>query len=210
MKLRNPFQNKLNPFRCLLHPFDGFYAVKEEGKGSAAAASLIVLVFFISAIFHRQSTGFTFNYHDLNDLNIWLIATKTIVLYFLWVSCNWAVTTWMDGEGKAKEIAVVSAYAIIPYVIATIAVTMLSNVLVEEEGAFLSYITTVPLLWSGILMIVGLMIVHDYGFVRSLQSIVLTIVAMAIAVFFVVLFYTLFHQVYVFVYTVYSELLFRI
>src|SRR4029453_13493858 len=105
---------KLNPLRSLLHPFDSFYSVREEGKGSLLASGIIVLVFFIASIFKRQSTGYTFNLVYLSALNVWLIAAKTVGLFALWVGGNWAVATWMDGEGKAKQIAIVSAYAIIP------------------------------------------------------------------------------------------------
>jgi len=201
---------KLNPFRSLLHPFDSFYSVKEEGKGSLLASCIIVFVFFIASIFKRQSTGYTFNYADLSALNVWLISAKTVVLYALWVAGNWAVATWMDGEGKARQIAVVSAYAIIPYVTAVIVSTLLSRVLVQEEGMFLGYLTTVAMIWSAVLMFIGLLTIHDYGAVKTLQSIALTFAAMGIVIFLAVLFYTLFQQVYVFIYTVYNEMLFRL
>lgn len=201
---------KLNPLRCLLHPFEAFGAVKDEGKGSIATAFAIVAVFFLATVFKRQSSGYTFNMADLNALNIWIMAGKTVVLYGLWVGANWAVATWMDGEGKAKEIIVVSAYSIIPYVAALIVTTLLSNVLVREEGMFLDYAMTVAVLWSALLLFIGLNIIHDYGALKTLQSIALTFAAMAIVVFLGVLFYTLFNQVYVFFYTIYNELLFRL
>ncbi|WP_424768407.1 Yip1 family protein [Paenibacillus sp. sgz302251] len=200
----------LNPLRALLHPFDSFAAVKDEGKGSLTAAAVIVIVFFLATIFKRQSTGYPFNMADLSALNIWIMGAKTIALYGLWVAANWAVATWMDGEGKAKQIAVVSAYAIIPYVAALIASTILSNVLVREEGMFLDYMMTIALLWSSLLMFIGIQIIHDYGAVKTLQAIALTFVAMGIALFLAVLFYTLFNQLYLFFYTIYNEMLFRL
>lgn len=204
------FQGLIHPLRCLFHPFDGFTAVKDDKKGSVIAAVLIILLFFFSALLYRQNTGYAFNHADLTALNLWLILTKTVVLYGLWVAGNWAVATWMEGEGKAVEIIVVSAYAIIPYVTATFASVLLSNVLVQEEGAFLTYIVVVGQLWSIILMIIGLMIVHDYGFVRTLQSMLLTLAVMGVVIFLAILFYTLFQQLYVFFYTIYNEMLFRL
>ncbi|WP_223067891.1 Yip1 family protein [Paenibacillus caui] len=209
MRIFTLFRGKINPLRCLIHPFDGFYAVKEDRKGSIPAAGIIVFVFFLSALMERQNSGFIFNYADPAALNVWLIATKTIVLFVLWVVCNWAVATWMEGEGKAAEIVIISAYSLIPYVIATLITIFFSNVLLREEGAFLYYMMVVGLIWSSILMVIGMGIIHDYGFVRTLQSILLTFAAMGIVVFLAVLFYTLFQQLYVFLYTIYNELLFR-
>ncbi|MCY9663544.1 YIP1 family protein [Paenibacillus alginolyticus] len=202
--------SKLNPFSALLHPFDSFYAVKEEGKGSLLAVATIVLVFFLSSIFERQNTGYAFNMNNLDELNVWLVAAKTIALYALWVLSNWVVATWMDGEGKASHIMIVSAYAIMPYVISLIVTTLLSKIMLVEEGVFLHYITVLAILWSSVLMLIGLLIVHDYGFVRNLQSIALTIAAMGIIVFLMILFYTLYQQAYVFVTTIYNEVLFRL
>ncbi len=196
-------------FQCLLHPFAAFYGVKEEGKGSPVGSAFILIVFFFSAVMERQNTGYPFNYNDLSDLNVWLIGAKTFGLFALWVVGNWAVATWMDGEGKAAQIVVVSAYAIVPYVASAIVTTLLSNVLLREEGVFLDYLTVVGCLWSGTLMLIGLQTIHDYGFVRNLQSMALTAMAMGIIVFLGMLFYTLFQQTYLFVYTIYNEALFR-
>jgi hypothetical protein len=206
----NSLRTKLNPFHFLLHPFDGFDRVKEENKGSIFYAGLIVIIYFFAAIYQRQNLGYIFNHNQLSELNIYLIALKTIVMFALWAVSNWAVATWMDGEGKASEIVIVSAYAIIPYVASVILSTMLSNVIVANEGAFLGYITVVGILWSSILMIIGLMIIHDYEFVKTLRSMVLTLVAMLIITFLVVLFYTLYQQAYVFVVTIFNEILFRL
>jgi hypothetical protein len=206
----NQSRDRINPFHCLLHPFDGFYSVGEERRGYLPYAAAIVIVFFFAAIFQRQNTGYIFNHNQLNELNIFLITLKTLVLFTLWVIGNWSVATWIEGEGKASEIAIVSAYAIIPYVASMIFGTLLSNVLVVNEGAFLHYLTVIGILWSSILMVIGLQIIHDYEFGKTMRSILLTIIAMLIIVFLSVLFYTLFQQAYVFVVTVMNELLFRI
>jgi len=200
----------INLLRCVFHPFDSFYAIKEEGRGSVTQALLIILAFFFVAVFHRQNTGYTFNMNDPSDLNVWLIAAKTVLLFALWVVGNWAAATWMDGEGKAVQIVMVSAYAIVPYVASVLIGTLLSNVLLQEEGVFIHYLAVVGMLWSGALMLIGMQTIHDYGFIKTVQSLALTLAAMGIIVFLGMLFYTLFQQAWVFVYTIYNELLFRL
>jgi len=210
MIISSQFQGKMNPFHSMLHPFEGFYTIKEERKGSVVTAAIIIAVFFVSELIKRQNMGYIFNEADLTALNIGLIATKTVVLYALWVTCNWAVATWMDGEGTAVEISIISAYSLLHYVITTIVTTLLSNVLVKEEGSFLYYFAIIAFLWSCVLMVIGMQTVHDYGFVKTLQSLLLTIVAMGIVIFLSVLFFTLFQQLILFFYTIYNELLFRL
>jgi len=203
-------KDRMHAFRCILHPFDSFNALKDEGKGSVVTAIVIVFVWFLAAVMERQNTGFTFNYNQLSNLNVFLILAKTVGLYVLWVACNWAVATWMDGEGKVRQIAIVSAYSVTPYVAGLLLATLASNVLLKEEGMFLQYINVASVLWSGVILFIGMLIVHDYGFVKTIQSMALTLAAMGIVVFLAVLFYTLFQQLYVFLYTVSNELLFRL
>ncbi|HZG85818.1 Yip1 family protein [Paenibacillus sp.] len=199
----------MNLVKIVFHPFESFGAIKDEGKGSPMQAVVIVAAWFAAAMMERQNTGYAFNMNDPDDLNVWLIGAKTALLFGLWVVGNWAVATWLDGEGKAAQIAIVSAYALVPYVASLLLATALSNVFLREEGVFLHYMTTVGTLWSGALLLIGMQIVHDYGFARTVQSLALTVAAMGIIVFLFVLFYTLFQQAWLFVYTIYNELLFR-
>jgi hypothetical protein len=64
--------------------------------------------------------------------------------------------------------------------------------------------------WSIILMISAMKAVHQYSIPKTLISILLTLVAMLLILFLAVLLLSLFQQVYVFVYTIYTEIAYRI
>lgn len=202
--------NSFKQFNCILHPFESFYEIKHKNKGSFVFTAAVLIVWFLASIFQRQSTGYLFNFNKLNELNIFMIFIKTLVFFAVWVVSNWSVTTFIGGIGKFPEIWLVSAYALIPHIASTILVTVISNVFTINEGVFLQYITFVGILWSSALMLIGLMTIHDYEFMQTVGAVILTVLAIAIILFLFVLFYTLVNQLFTFLYTVFSEVLYRL
>jgi len=197
------------PFYIVFHPFQGYEELKYKKNGSLLLASLIVLLWFFTAVLVRQKTGFIFNLKRLDELNVLLIALRTVVLFILWVASNWAFCTLMEGEGKATEIWYASSYALLPHIFISIFVVLLSNFLTLEEGVFLGYFQVVGQLWSLIILYIGMKHIHNYSYKKTLASMVLTVGGIAIIIFLSILVYSLFQQLYAFVYGLFSEALFR-
>lgn len=51
----------------MIHPFDGFYDLKFEKRGSMKSAGILYLLFVLSVIIKRQLTGYLFNPNDTED-----------------------------------------------------------------------------------------------------------------------------------------------
>ena len=45
----------------IFHPFDGFWDLKHERRGSRKAATVILLILVINSILKTQFTGFLYN-----------------------------------------------------------------------------------------------------------------------------------------------------
>lgn len=124
------------PFRIIFHPITALHEIKYENKGSVLIANIILTLFFIETFISRTSTGFIFNMNKPTDINLWIIFLQTVVIVVLWVLTNWALCTLMDGEGTIREIWIASNYALMPQVLLTIPVVLISHVLTYEETAF--------------------------------------------------------------------------
>jgi hypothetical protein len=79
-----------------------------------------------------------------------------------------------------------------------------------DEGAFYYIIMALGIAYSLIMMLMGIMQVHNFTLAKTLVTIFLTFVAMLIIIFVVLLFADLISQVYSFFYSIYQELIFRI
>lgn len=194
----------------IFHPFDGFWDLKHEHRGSRKAASLIILALVINSILKTQFTGFLYDpYNDGISLNVFSEFTTVVGTFLLWCIANWCLTTLMDGEGTFGDIYLVSAYALVPMVLIGIPLTFLSNIMTIELEAFYTLINMVSLLWSGLLMMSGLMVVHQYTLGKTVLTSIMIVVAMMVIIFLGLLFFNLISQLVGFVVEMYWEVSMR-
>ena len=197
------------PFYVMRHPFEGYDDLRWKKGYNMKVAWVIVIAFFIISVASAQLTGFLFNQTYVKVFNIVPYFSSSVILFLTWVVGNWSLCTLFDGEGTMKNIFCVSAYALMPYLFSEVIVIIASNFLLRTEGGFISFFRYLGIVWSVVLMISGMKTVHQYSIPKTLVAIIFTVVAMAIILFLAVLLLTLFQQVFVFVYSVYTELMYR-
>ncbi|MGB4427961.1 MAG: YIP1 family protein [Limnochordia bacterium] len=191
------------------HPFEGFWDIKYERRGSTAAATIILGLVVVSFIFNRQYAPFIFNTRDVSRINLIVEAVSVILPFMLWVGVNWAFTTLMDGKGMLKDIYIFSAYALTPIVLLYIPATLISYGLTYQEGTFYTLILAIALIWSAMLLIIGTMVTHHYDVPKTILTVIVNIVGMGTAIFLGMVFLNVVDLMIRFVVTVYTELRFR-
>lgn len=197
------------PFYIMRHPFEGFEDLRWKKAYNMKVAMVIVALFFIISVCEQLMTGFMFNNSLVKIFNVVPIVIQTIILFFTWVVGNWSLCTLFDGEGTMKNICVNSAYALVPYLIGKVVNIILSNCLLRTESAFITFVSYLTIVWTVVLLISGMRTVHQYSIPKTLIFMLITLVAMVIIIILLVLLVSLFQQVYVFVYSIYTELLYR-
>lgn len=197
------------PLHLIVHPFDSFWDMKYEGKGKIRVTLTILLLVVISMILKSQFAGFLVNYNDPRHLNS-VIELLTIVFpFFLWCLSNWAITTLMDGEGKFKEIMMATGYALVPIVIIYTPMIIASRFMAEEETAFYYLMMSISSIWFVALLFVGIMTVHQYTVLKTVVTMLLTVVVMGIVIFLGTLVLSMLQQIIEFFVNIYRELTFR-
>lgn len=194
----------------VFHPVEGFEDLRWKKQGSMKIAMAIVALLFIAMVINRQLRGFQFIASYVKIFNVVPLLVQSVVYFFTWVIGNWAVCTLFDGEGTLKRICIYSAYALLPYAVSVYISTFLSNFLILEEAIWLNAITYIGMGWSVILMISAMKAAHQYSFSKTIISMVGTLIAMLLILFLAVLILTLFQQVYIFIYSIYTEVAYRV
>ncbi len=206
----SPLETKKGlPIYVLLHPVDGFEQFRTRNMQSVPIAIGLVIAFFLVSVFEFFATGFVFNENRPLDYDMFATIVSTIGLYVLFIISNWAVCTLANGKGRMREIICVTAYALIPMMLTSFISVGLSHFMALDEAAFVSMITFVGILWSAVILVLGLYTIHQYSFGGTIASILLTVLGMAILGLLIVLFITLLQQCYSFIFSVYSELKLR-
>ncbi len=192
----------------LLHPADTFYEIKRNKGGSVIIATIFLFVWYAFKII-GFSNGFIFNTTDIRDANAWYALAQTFGLVILFTVANWAVCTLMEGKGKLKDIYVVTCYSLMPMIIQAIGYDILSNLLTLSEANVLSILNYVCLIFTVIILVMGLINIHEYSFGKFLFTTIVTILAMVLIVFLVFMIAILLQQTKNFIETVYLEAFFR-
>jgi hypothetical protein len=197
------------PLHLIVHPFDGFWDMKYDGKGKVRVALFILALVVLSVILQNQFAGFLVNYNDPRYLNSLTQLITIVFPFFLWCVSNWAITTLMDGEGKFKEIVMATGYALLPLVLIYVPFTIASRFMVQEETAFYYLFNSISTIWFIGLLFVGTMTVHQYSAMKTIVTMILTVIVMGIIVFLGTLVMSMMQQIYEFIVNIYRELIFR-
>ena len=197
-------------FYCVRHPMNGFDGVKWENRGSFRISILIMLCFFLVQILQTQLTGFIFNTNNPDEFSIFPIMATTIGGVLMCFVANSAVSSLMPSEAKYKHIFFVICYSLVPYIVFTAIQIPLSNLVSQEVGVFLNFLSIIGIGWTGIILICGMYQVHQFSFPQTIANLFLTVVGIVVILFLILLLYSLFQQVYTFFYTIFSEIMFRI
>ncbi|GGG53452.1 Yip1 family protein [Paenibacillus radicis (ex Gao et al. 2016)] len=198
------------PFYVLLHPFQGFWDLKYENKGKLRISLSILLLLTIATIILRQYSGFVVNFNYPYDLNSISELQYIVLPFFLWCVSNWSLTTLMDGEGKFKEIVMATGYALLPLVLMRFGNTFLSNIITLRESSFYYLIESIATLWFIWLLFIGTMTVHQYSVMKTIVTMLLTLVVMGIIIFLGLLFFSLLQEMLGFVFAIYTEISLRL
>jgi hypothetical protein len=199
-------------FYILVHPFDGFYDLKNDPRRRTIPGAIVLLVLLaFTTIFKRQLLGylFTSRYAQLN-LDIVFEITVAILPYLLWTLANWCFTSLMDGDGKLSDIFCATAFGTLPLSICNLLQVPVSNfVSLTESGIFLT-LASFGVVWSNLMIFVGMLVTHQYSVKKSIATTLLTFVGMGVIAFILVLIFFLIQQVSGFVVSMGTEVMFRV
>lgn len=196
-------------FYCITHPLDGFWDLTHEKRGSIAAANTILILTLVSRIAKLQFTSFLFMKVYWEGINIFLYLASILFPLALWCVGNWALTTLFDGKGTLRQVYMATCYAFLPYPLLQIPLTIVSNVVTVEEGAFYSVVSAFSILWAGLLIIAAMMQIHEYSISKTIGFTVGSLFAMLVMVFILLLFFSMISQGIAYFISIGREIMFR-
>lgn len=193
----------------MFHPFDGFWDLKHERRGSLAAANILVVLFIFAYALRVQFSGYIFNGVLPGEVNTIYEIIKMVLPLGLWCVANWCFTSLMDGEGTMKDIYVATAYSLKPYIITAVPLWLLTHCLSEDEAFIYTTLSSIVMIWMLGLIFFAMITTHDYSLLKGIIVAILTLVGICLILFIALTFTNIIQQIYDFGMDLYREFIYR-
>ncbi|REE69551.1 Yip1-like protein [Paenibacillus taihuensis] len=194
-------------WKVLLHPIDGYYELQYQGKGSILSASILFAAFYVCEIAVKALTSFIFNLSGLKGTSPLQLLVYTAVPLFIWMLSNYLVGAITNGQGSFKSLYISTAYALLPYIILSIPLALLSNALTDAEHSIYSFFHFVIMAWVVVMFYLQVKETQGYEIFEALKNILLVLFAAVLIVVFAVALYGICLQSYSFLIEFFREVL---
>ena len=185
------FSTLLYSLHIIFHPADGFWDMNREHRASMSAANTIFALTILVNIWKIQLTSFLFLPVKMDEVNMLIEVLGVVLPLIVFCIANWSFTTLLDGKGNFRDIYMAMCYALTPYVLIEIPMMFVSNIITVEEGAFYQLLEVIAFVWCGALIFMGMMMIHDYSFLKTLASCIVTIIGIGVILFLLILFFSM-------------------
>lgn len=193
----------------LFHPVTAFTYIQKE-RDNFRWYPVVILVGLAVIV---RIAALQFTHYPLSSMSIYtnLIfeCAKLFVPLISWAIASYLMTTIMDGETLFRESMLACSYALVPYILMTIPLTLASQIMdISQQGLFVA-IEMIALGWVVLLIIISLKVMNHFSGGKTVAIILLSLFTVAILWVAVALLYTLCAQFIDFIMEVLIEVRYR-
>jgi hypothetical protein len=151
-------------------------------------------------------TGFIFSpYTSPNQIHIENEVFLMVALMSLFIVSNYLISTISDGEGRISDVLIGTAYALFPYVLFILPLTLISNVLTLNEVFIYQTLDQVIIGWILLNLFIMVKEIQNNTFSENVRNVLLTLFTMIMIVLVAYILYYLGSQLYEFINTILQE-----
>lgn len=191
------------------HPFDCYNALKLKKLTSIPLAIGTLVAFYISSVMAVTLSNFRYTTFDPSSYNSLYQLAQTVGLVLVWSLVNWAFCILQEGKGFFREVFTVSCYATLPLTLYNLLAAGLSHLMSSPDSMLLQLLHTVALIFAGIVLTIGLMIVHEFSLSKFLFTSFVSICGIILIVFIVFMFGVLLSEFAGFIVGLFFEVFYR-
>ncbi len=168
--------------RVLRHPVDTYYDATRRGKGSVPSALCWYVIFLAVMIGERALTNFVFDAEGIRGVSLLSMLLTYVAPVILWIVGNFLVGAITKGQGTLKGIIISTVYALMPLILFTLPLAIISRALTLAEGSIYWIVRTVLYGWVALLLFTQVKEIHGYEFGETIKNIlwILFVAAMTV------------------------------
>ena len=164
------------------HPVDTYYMATRGGYGSIPAALILFAAFLLVMIGERALTNFVFDLFGIRAVSPLSVLMTYVLPVALWILGNYLVGAITKGQGTFRGIVISTIYALMPLLLLSIPLALLSNALTLAEEAIFWIGRSMLYLWTGLLLFIQVKEIHGYEVGETVRNIlwILFVAAMTV------------------------------
>jgi tetratricopeptide (TPR) repeat protein len=186
-------------WKTMTQPVDQFEQIKMKKRGSYGAAFILIVLLFSAYVFNITSKSFIFQFTPVEDLDFIAIIIGFFSLFGAVIISNFLDTSINDGEGDFRSIIMLFSFSVMPAIIGLVFSTFLSYVLTYNEIFFLDLIQNGSIVYSGILVLIGMVEIHNYTLKQLMKSVTVTLMFLLVFITVLLLMTLVWEQVFSFI-----------
>ena len=200
----------------LFHPIVvSEYIKKQRGDAGFKRMSTVLVIVLLAlalgvSVFSIYFTHYPLSTVSVRKANLLLECGKLFVPVLTWILASYAMTTILDGATKIGEAMIYNTLSLMPYVLFTVPVVLLSRVMDGGQAGLYYTLTGGQIAWVILLMIVGLKEMNEYSVKKTVLVVLLTVFTMAVIWATIVLLFTISSQFVTMIREVYYEIVYRL
>lgn len=191
--------------KMLKKPVDAYYEMKFKGRAGIGSATILYVWLFILQLTDIYVVSYLFNTTNFYRLNLFNIILRVAVPVFLFIVCNYLVSTITDGEGKMRHLYCGTIYALTPYLVFALPLQIITHALTLNESFIYDFGMAAVIAWCTVLFIMMVKEVHDYSLSKTFKNLAVTAFTIALFLLAGFIVYLLFGQMKDFIISIIQE-----
>jgi tetratricopeptide (TPR) repeat protein len=165
---------------CMLfEPQEVCYIVKRDRKRFDFLSIFLTWVLVVIArVLAIAITHYPLSEKLVENTNIWWECAIVLVPLITWAIAQYAVTAIFTGEAKFGEILKLSTFSMVPYIVLSVPIALLSRILCQSEAGLYQALMAFMWIWTVVLLLICLKSSNDYTFGKMVLVTLVTLCAM--------------------------------
>lgn len=190
----------------LFAPWDAFSLIKFDRKKFRWFAPTLILVLAVTFnVLRLFVLNYPFQNMKLEDISLLSQISGFIIPFFLWVFGFYYVSCIFGGEVRLREVYAATCYALMPYVVFTVPLALLTNLMGSGSYDYIQFATMVIWIWVVLLIFFGIKTMNHYTVVQTIGTMIVSVFAALLLAIVITLLYLLGIKLIDFVSEVISE-----
>lgn len=190
----------------VLHPIDTMEGLRYNKKRINLWVPIII---YITAYAVRMLYLFEVHFPlasiEILDINPGFELIKLLAVPIVWIPASFAATSISGGECKMPEIMFTSAMSLVPYILVTLPLTLLSHIMSKSQSSWYGVFQVIAYIGMFLILFQAMQIMNNYRFGETIKMMIVSAFMLAVIIFVVILVYALTSRVIQFFIAVFTE-----